>query len=245
MKQASVSVKSLQKQIQQLNEKLIQSERMNISGIMLSSITHDLNRALTNILGTVGIQLLQESKDNSVREDLERIKLSAQTCREIINNLLNFARAEFHLTKTNLHQLIDLCLDLCQYQLVSSKIEVIKNYSKNMFPVNISISYMEYVFINLILNAVDAVQENGRITITTDYSKKSNRITIKISDNGCGISEKNISNIFKPFFTTKSQRMGLGLAMADRIVKKHNGLIKVESKADKGSSFIIELPACR
>jgi len=242
MKQKAISVKSLQKQIEQLNNRLVQSERINVSGIMLSAIVHDINRALTNILGTAGIRLLEETIDDSVREDFERIKLSAQTCREIINNLISFVKTEFRLTKTDIHKLIDLCVDLCQYQLVSSKIEVVRNYDKNIPLVNISMSDMQHAIINLILNSVDAVSENGRVMISTDYLKKSKKITITVSDNGGGIPRENIPNIFTQFFTTKSQRMGLGLTIADRIIKKHNGFIDVKSEINKGSSFKITLP---
>jgi signal transduction histidine kinase len=172
---------------------------------------------------------------------LENIKEGATRTVGIAKTVRVFSRKnESVMRKTDIHHEIDAALNLLQPQYKNKNI-IIKEYGDipaiECFP-----EKLNQVFTNIILNAIDAVKEQGEIRIKTE--RNGNKINISFKDNGAGISEENINKIFEPFFTTKPEDKGtgLGLAISFSIISKHNGSINVKSQVGQGAEFIITLP---
>jgi signal transduction histidine kinase len=125
------------------------------------------------------------------------------------------------------------------------QIQVVKNYAEDLPPISVDREQIKQVFLNVLLNAVDATPENGEITVKTRSFMKpggESYVQIEFTDNGCGIPEEFLEDIFNPFFSTKSKGSGLGLSISHQIIQDHRGYIDVESQVNKGSSFFINLP---
>ncbi len=173
------------------------------------------------------------------------IKLGVDRTKEIVNSLRTFARVdndEFVLT--DLHQTIDSSIILMGKQ-SKNQIEIIKQYG-NIHEVECSPGKLSQVFMNILVNAVHAIEKDGKIIISTSETEKNNKryVLIGFKDNGCGIKPEIVEKIFEPFFTTKDvgEGTGLGLSISYSIVKKHNGFIEVETEENKGTEFKIFLP---
>lgn len=247
-------------ELKSAQEQLIQSEKMTSLGIMSSGVAHELNNPLTSVLLIADILLYEMPPDNPWKKDLQEIKKSALRCKDIINNLLGFARhQEFHIQTTDVNEVIENTLSLAQYQINAARVEIVKKYEKNLPPVEMSVSHIEQVFLNIILNAIDAMPSGGTLTITTstrvitekfrratDIFKQGQQVvSVSFSDTGKGITRENLIKIFDPFFTTKEpgKGTGLGLSVVYGIVQRHKGTIKAESDGEgKGATFTITLP---
>jgi two-component system NtrC family sensor kinase len=179
------------------------------------------------------------------RESVQKIVIQANSCRDIIRGLLDFSRQRKpQKTLCNINQVLDQCVSLLENQAIFHNIEIIKNFDSELPMVVIDPSQMERVFMNLIINAAEAIDGNGRLTLVTRSDPKKDFIELEFIDTGHGISEENMERIFDPFFTTKEtgHGVGLGLAISYGIVKEHKGSILVESELDKGTTFIVRLP---
>jgi len=241
-------------------EQLLQSEKLRSLGIMASGIAHELNNPLTAILGTSDIVLYSAPPDAPWKKDLEEIKKAALECKDIINNLLSFARNQkLRFQTSDIHRVIDRTLNLCQGTIDKSNIKVIKQYAKNLPSVEISVARIQGVFTNIILNAVDAMPHGGTLTITTSSKVINDKlyrstdtfkhgqevISIVFTDTGKGIPKKKLTRVFVPFFTTKEpgRGTGLGLTIAYWIVQQHNGRIIAQSQGEgRGAVFTVTLP---
>ncbi|MEW6040505.1 MAG: response regulator, partial [Elusimicrobiota bacterium] len=232
------------KELQDTQKQLIQSEKMAALGQLAGGAAHELNNPLTTVLGTAQILMTEISKDNPLQKDLKEIEESAQRCKEIINNMLNFARQhEFSLEPADINSVIDTTLDLCQHQIELQKVKIKKKYGKNLPFVNISPFHIQQIFFNIILNAQQAMPDGGNLTITTKLVK--GKVEISFTDTGVGIKKENLVKIFEPFFTTRKigKGTGLGLSVSYGIVQKHKGTIKAKSEGEgKGATFIVTLP---
>jgi signal transduction histidine kinase len=225
-----------------LQQQLLTSEKLASIGILSAGVAHEINTPLTGISSYV--QILQKKLSNT-RHSRILGKIEAQTERvaRIIKNLLNFARipseSSFH--RVNLKESLEEIISLIEYKLKTMHISLELNLSP-VKPLWGEGERLQQVFINIILNAIDAMPKGG--TLKIELSKMNNEAIIKIKDTGTGIKDQHLTHIFDPFFTTKGsgKGTGLGLSISYAIIQEHEGHIAAESMSGKGSTFTIYLP---
>jgi signal transduction histidine kinase len=178
------------------------------------------------------------------RQDLDRILGDVQRCSDIVKQLLEFSRqTNREIQAHDINQAVSRTLFLLENQTLFQNIKVEKNLAPDIPPVPVDIQQMNQVFMNIILNAADAMEGNGKLTLKTYRSAGRDRVCIEISDTGPGIPEEVLPHIFDPFFTTKEQGKGtgLGLSLVYGIVENHGGRISARNNPGQGATFIIEL----
>lgn len=145
---------------------------------------------------------------------------------------------------SNVNTILQECIALVENQATFQNIQIVKDFQDDLPLVVLDPSQIERVFINIIINAAEAMDGEGQLELTTHYDPSDDSIEVTITDTGCGIKEDDIINIFDPFFTTKEvgHGTGLGLAISYGIIKSHKGSVSVESEVGKGSTFIFRLP---
>lgn len=241
---------SLQKRDDQLKEfatqRIMESERLALVGQLSANIAHELNNPLQGII-TFSHLLLEDGAcdDATTRFSLEKIVGQANRCRDIIRGLLDFSRQRKpEKALCNINEVLHECASLVEHQALFHNILVIKYFQEDLPMAIIDHAQIERVFINMIVNAAEAMEGSGHLTISTRYKPESDFVEIAFSDTGPGISEMNQKKIFDPFFTTKDigHGTGLGLAISYGIIKGHKGSISVESEIGRGATFIIGLP---
>ncbi|MBT3389555.1 MAG: HAMP domain-containing protein [Chloroflexi bacterium] len=241
---------SLQKRDDQLKEfatqRIMESERLALVGQLSANIAHELNNPLQGIV-TFSHLLLEDGAcdDATTRFSLEKIVGQANRCRDIIRGLLDFSRQRMpEKALCNVNEVLHECASLVEHQALFHNILVIKYFQEDLPMAIIDHAQIERVFINMIVNAAEAMEGSGHLTISTRYKPESDFVEIAFSDTGPGISEANQKKIFDPFFTTKDvgHGTGLGLAISYGIIKGHKGSISVESEIGRGATFIIGLP---
>lgn len=229
-----------------LENQLLQAEKLSSLGLMAAGVAHEVNTPITGISSYTQM-LLKETPDSDGRKEiLEKIEKQTFRAAEIVNGLLNFARmngSEYEDLAVN--HLITESLLLLEHQMRQSHIQVETKLDDSIPPVYGNSGKLQQVFINLLLNARDAMPSGGSLRIGT--AKNDSMVVIDIEDSGIGISEENIKRIYDPFFTTKTtgKGMGLGLAVTYGIIQEHGGRIFVDSAPGKGAHFRIKLPTRR
>ena len=228
-------------------EKIMQSERLALVGQLSANVAHELNNPLQGIV-TYSHLLLEDGaceQNEEVKANLQKIVVQANRCRDIIRGLLDFSRHKNpDKTLCNVNSLLQGCISLVEKQAIFLNIKVVLNLADNLPMVILDPSQVERVFLNLIINAAEAMDGNGRLTLTTRLNRKRKTVEIKVQDTGHGIAAENMKKIFDPFFTTKEtgHGVGLGLAISYGIVKEHNGNLTVESEPEKGTIFTVSFP---
>ncbi len=227
-------------------QRIMESERLALVGQLSANIAHELNNPLQGIV-TFSHLLLEDSecKDATTQFSLEKIVGQANRCRDIIRGLLDFSRQRKpDKTLINVNEVIHECISLVEHQALFHNIEVILHLQDDLPMAIIDASQIERVFINMIINAAEAMEGSGHLSISTRYGPRRDCVEIAFQDTGPGISEGNLKKIFDPFFTTKDvgHGTGLGLAISYGIVRSHRGTINVNSTEGQGTTFIIALP---
>jgi two-component system NtrC family sensor kinase len=239
------SLKDHNDQLQKMNEHLAKTEKLRALGEMAAGVAHEINNPLGGILLYSSIILEDLPEDSPLRDTIQKIIYQTNRCKEIVQSLLDFARTPTdEMVPLQVNQVINTSLKLVRDQSMFHSIEIESLFAGNIPEVMGDRSKLEEVFLNLFINAADAMKGGGKLTIKTELNTN-NSIRISISDTGKGISEESISHIFEPFFTTKEpgQGTGLGLSIAYGIIEKHNGTIDAVCIQDQGTTFIICLPA--
>ncbi len=237
--------KRMQRELEETQMQLLQSEKMSSLGKLAAGIAHEINNPLGGIMIFANMILEDLSEDDDKRDDLKRIVSEATRCKNIVKGLLEFSRqTDSTMELTDINRLIEQGMSLLENQAIFHNIKIIKTLDTELPLVKCDSARLSQVFINIILNAVDAMGEKGTFTIETHYEKDKNIAEITFTDTGCGIPEDIINKIFDPFFTTKDigKGTGLGLSMSYGIVKDHGGTINIQSTVGEGTKFIIELP---
>lgn len=226
-----------------LEEQLQQSDKLSSIGLLAAGVAHEVNTPLTGI-SSYSQMLMQQIPENDPRHQLlEKIYRQTSRASSIVNNLLNFSRvSDARFAPVDLNRVIDDTIQLLDAQLRNTRIEVLRRYDEQLPSAPGNAPKLQQVFMNLILNARDAMPEGGSLEIATDTREES--IQISFRDNGVGISAENMARIYDPFFTTKQigKGTGLGLAVSYGIIQDHGGHITVESKPGEGTIFMITLP---
>ena len=237
-------VEERSEELKKTQNQLIQSEKMASLGMMAAGIAHEINNPLTTILINSHLLLEDSACGKSAQEELKLIADEATRCGKIVQGLLDFARQtkpEMKLVDINL--ILKQTLAIIESQASFHNIVLNKKLANQLPQIMVDVNQMKQVFMNIILNAAEAMPEGGVLTISTSLSDDKGYAYVTFADSGCGISQGNIDKLFDPFFSTKkSKGTGLGLAVSYGIVTKHNGDIEVESELGKGSTFTVKLP---
>ena len=226
-----------------VKKKIMKSERLAMIGQLAAGVAHEINNPLGSIL-IYSHLLLEDLEEKDIhRENLEKIVNQATRCKEIVKGLLDFSRqTEPKMNQRDMNKIVNEVLSLVERQVMFQNIKVTKKLSKSLPMVMLDEAQIQQVFMNIVLNAVEAMEGQGELIIET--TSNGEFIETKFIDTGCGISEQNIEKLFEPFFSYKKKGygIGLGLAISYGIIKKHNGEIIVKSEVGKGSTFTIRLP---
>jgi PAS domain S-box-containing protein len=234
-----------------IEQQMIQTSKLAAVGELASGVAHEINNPLASIAGYAEdlLDLFQEKQNlsdedrNEFEEDLTTIIEQTHRCKKITQNLLDFARTgDFELIYTDINQLLEKTLLLFEPEAKFGKVQIIRNFAAGLPMVETDPSQLQQVFLNLLNNAIDAVNAGGKISVTSNYD---NGLThIRFTDDGVGIPEKNLKKIFDPFFTTKSpgSGTGLGLSICYRIMEKLKGKLLVQSKEKLGTTFTVIIP---
>ena len=227
----------------QLEQQLLEREKLSSIGLLAAGVAHEVNTPLAGISSYAQMLLQQVQEGDPKRKLLEKIQLQTVRASGIINNLLNFSRTgDSQFCEVDVNHVLDDTLQLLEPQLRNAKFEIVRNYGERLAPAYGSASKLQQVFMNLILNARDAMPGGGRLTIHTRAIDTS--LVVDFRDTGVGIAPEHIARIYDPFFTTKEtgQGTGLGLALSYGIIQEHSGRIFVESRPGEGAHFTIKLP---
>jgi len=230
-----------------LQEQLIRSEKMAALGQLSAGIAHEIRTPLTSI--KIFIQSLEKELDldENQKEDFTIIRKEIDRINENVTRFLNFARPEEpQFQRINIQAIVMDTLNLLTARIKGNNIDLEIFLTEDLPPVLGDPKQLEQVFLNLLLNAIEAMPRKGTLAIRSAVKRIPNSpeemLQLSIQDTGCGIPEKDRPYLFDPFFTTKEGGTGLGLSIVYSIVQKHNGQIEVQSEPRKGSSFILSLP---
>lgn len=236
---------AMEQKLQETHLQLVNSEKMASLGKLAAGIAHEINNPLGGILIYASLMMEDLPEEDPKRTDLARIVQEAGRCKEIVKSLLEFARqTEPKKEPTDINRAIQDGLFFLVNQALFHNIQIIKELDPALPRVYGNASQLKQVFMNIIVNAAEAMHGNGTLTIKTFVSPDRKRVIIEFTDTGEGIPEENLSRIFDPFFTTKEvgKGTGLGLATSFGIIQEHGGEIHVRSKVGEGATFSIELP---
>ncbi|MBU4343892.1 MAG: PAS domain S-box protein, partial [Proteobacteria bacterium] len=225
---------------------LAQAEKMSSIGQLAAGVAHEINNPLGVIECYANLIRKESRPDSQAIKDIEIIKKHTLQCKSVVEDLLNFARvSEPKMVKADINACIEGVLSVVERQMNKENIAVQRKFSPDIPLITMDVQKMKQVFMNLIMNAGQAIEKDGVITIVTEFQQKDKLVAIHIEDTGCGIAKKDVDQIFDPFFTTKGvgSGTGLGLSVSYGIIEQHGGQIHVKNAQGKGSIFTIILPA--
>jgi two-component system, NtrC family, sensor kinase len=231
-----------------LENNLIQAGKLTAIGQLAAGVAHEINNPLTVINANAEMLKMFIPMDDENYESVDLIARAGERATKVVRGLLDFARqTRYDFESASLNDSIRQTLDLVAYQFGSANIEVTLDMADELPPVMASWEHLKSVWLNLLVNARDAVQdlpENRRIEISTRSGPNGNQVHVVVRDNGRGMAPAELVHIFEPFYTTKDpgKGTGLGLATSHRIIEQHQGQIEVISNPGEGSTFIVRLP---
>jgi two-component system NtrC family sensor kinase len=232
-------------ELQKVQVQLMQSEKLAFLGRLASGVAHEINSPLTGIL-TFAHLLMRKVKNNpEIQEELKLIIQETTRVSTIVRGLLDFAReSKPQKRPCSINELILHTLSLVEHQSVFQNIHILKDLGAQIPLILLDANQIQQVFMNILLNAADAMPAGGSLNISTAFAPGDSFLRVNFTDTGCGISKEIIHRIFDPFFTTKTGRKGtgLGLAVSYGIIERHQGKIEVQSEQGRGTSFTIKLP---
>jgi two-component system cell cycle sensor histidine kinase/response regulator CckA len=240
-----------------LEAQFIQSQKMQAVGQLAGGVAHDFNNLLTAIIGFCDLLLLRHKPGDPSFSDIMQVKQNSNRAANLVRQLLAFSRQQT--LRPNVQDMTDILTEVSHLirRLIGSNIDLDVMHGQTLGLVKVDVGQMEQVLINLAVNARDAMQDGGKLTITTSNFEKRKLIQrgddqmppgqwvmIEVTDTGCGIPEENLERIFEPFFTTKDvgQGTGLGLATVYGIIRQTGGYLHVDSEIGIGTTFTIYLP---
>jgi len=230
-------------QIKELEKQIQHSDKLALIGQIAAGIAHEIGTPLNVISGNAEYIMMEMGENNPYKEELETIISQAERIANLIKQLLEFARPRKpNYTKVNVNNELHHVVELLKHQFEKSNIKLNLKFSEDIPSIYADCSQIHQVFLNIIVNAIQAINQNGVIEIET--FAKDGYVNIKFKDNGVGILPEHLDKIFEPFFTTKEagKGTGLGLAVSKRIMDEHRGKIEVESTPGKGTIFTVKFP---
>jgi signal transduction histidine kinase len=245
LEEANLSLKSRNDELKELHKELIRSERMAAVGELAAGLSHEIDNPIGVILGFAELLLEDMPADDPRREDLVTILEESKRCKRIVRGLLDFSRPPvLGVVPTQINEVIRRTVDAARSQRIFKAVDVALNLSPGIPEITADPDRLRQVFMNLLLNAVQAMPEGGKIVISTEFDKDGGLIKAVFADTGTGIPQEDQEKVFEPFFTTKrpGEGTGLGLAICARLLEEHGGTVSVQSETGEGSVFTVTLP---
>ena len=230
--------------LQQTQQELLHKERLASMGQLSAGVAHEINNPLGTILLFADILYQETAVTDPHREDLKLIIDETVRCKNIVADLLNFARQQEVLAQeTDLHVLLEQVVAALAHEPIFANVNVVRHFDPALPPILADPAQLQQVFLNLLRNGAEAMAGRGVLTLTT-RPLPSEQVEIQVSDTGCGIPAENFGKLFTPFFTTKGvgKGTGLGLSIVYGIIKMHRGQITVQSEVGQGTTFTVTLP---
>jgi len=260
VEERTAELKRINEQLKQTQLQLIQSAKMASVGLLATGVAHEINNPLSVISGEAWMLLKDENKDKETKDASKAMLEQAERIKGITEKLLEFSRRkEPKCLPLDVNQDIEKSISLLSYQAKMEKIKIVKELSIDLPRPLGDENQLQEIFLNIMLNATQAMEEGGRLTIRTrveeitkygrretDILKLGQRVVvIEFEDTGKGMDEGTLMKVFTPFFTTKEKHTGLGLYICRGIIENHKGIIEVQSKLGEGSTFTIKLPVSK
>jgi two-component system, NtrC family, sensor kinase len=231
---------------------LIEAEKFALLGKIAGGVAHEINNPIMSVLGFTGMagKRLQEGdpspeKINECTNYLNIVQAEAERCIGIVENISRFYRHKrSEMAPVRIQEVIEAAISVARLHMNQGHIEIVTQLSPDLPPILANQGLLQQVFVNILLNARDAMEQGGILSVVTGFENPP-WVTVRISDTGTGIKPEDIQKIFTPLFTTKGEGKGtgLGLSISQDIIKRHNGTIEVDSVPGKGTTFIIRLPS--
>jgi len=247
--------RTLEEQVQEKTRDLevaqaqvMRSEKLSSLGILAAGVAHELNSPLTGILTFAHLLLPTTAEGSQERADLELIVNETQRCATIIRQLLDFSHeTEPETKRSSVNGVLRRALSLVERQALFHDIRVEQHLDGALPPLDLDSSQMEQVFLNLLMNAAEAMPDGGTLTLESRLDAATDTVQVVVRDTGVGIPPENLGRVFDPFFTSKEpgKGTGLGLAVTYGILQRHGGGVTVESEPGQGTTFTITLPVPR
>ena len=239
---------SVETALEEQRQRSFQNEKMMAMGGLMAGVAHELNNPLSVVVGHA-MMLLEEADDPDVRRKMGKISNAAERCAKIVKAFLTMARQDaLRMDETDLNEVIETAIEVARYgEAVGDQCHIDVALQDGMAPIYCDVDQITQVVINLLLNAAQALGEEGGRIIVRSAIHRSGQAQIIVEDNGIGIADALRARIFEPFFTTKrmGQGTGIGLAMCHRIVSAHEGTISLETPGGGGARFTVSLPTDR
>jgi two-component system, NtrC family, sensor histidine kinase HydH len=228
-------------QVKKLEEDLRRSERLAVLGKMAAGVAHELRNPLSSIKGLALVLQSKFSGENQDRETANILVQEVERLNRSISELLDYARPQkLQKDEVDLHVLLHKAVSLLNIDAEAAGVEMVTDFPEILPRIYADEDKLNQVFLNLFLNSIQAMDDGGTLSVVT--SKTVDTIKITITDTGCGIASENLGRVFDPYFTTKPEGTGLGMAMSAKIVEEHGGTITFESSEGQGTSVVVEIP---
>lgn len=230
--------------LQQTQRELLHKERLASMGQLSAGVAHEINNPLGTILLLADILYKETAVTDPKRDDLKLIIDETVRCKNIVADLLNFARQQEVLAQeTDIHALLDQVVEILSHEPIFTGVTVVRLYDPTLPHIQADPAQLQQVFINLLRNSAEAMANSGTLTLKT-RQLNGQKVEIQVADTGCGIPVDDLGKLFTPFFTTKGvgKGTGLGLSIVYGIIKMHRGQIFVQSQVGQGTTFTVVLP---
>ena len=239
-------LQKIERDLKQTHKMLVQSEKMAGLGRLAAGVAHEINNPLSGVMLYANLVQEELGEDHPCGEDMDIIIREAERCKVIIADLLEFShQTSYEMKRVDLNEQIRAVLQLVEKQALFYNIKITLRLEEDLAKVSGNPIRLNQIIMNIIINAAQAMEGEGALTVTTRNRANRNNAEMMIADTGPGIDEEILPNIFDPFFTTKSTRegTGLGLSVSYAIVKEHKGTIRADSEVGKGTTFTMRFPA--
>lgn len=227
---------------------MVQAEHLATMGELAAGVAHEIRNPLAGIAGAIEIITKEFPQDHPDREVLEDLRQEVRRIEKVLNDLLIYARPKPpQFIRADLKETVARTLQLARQQTGTKRVEFSIQLPPTIPPFRVDPEQLHQVLLNLVLNGIQAIEQEGKITIaatllSSNAPERPEALEISVSDTGQGIPPEHRDRIFRPFYTTKRGGTGLGLSLCRRIISQHGGTLHVESELDKGSRFVIRLP---
>ncbi|MHC1596907.1 MAG: two-component system sensor histidine kinase NtrB [Methermicoccaceae archaeon] len=226
---------------EEMERKLVQAEKMAALGRLSAAIAHEINNPLTGITNYLAL-LKNHTHDRELSRFIRPIEREVERISGLVRGLLEFYQPKQMVREVCINDVVEDVLSLLSDSLKMHNIRVLKRLDRSVPPIMVSVDQMRHVLINLVVNSIDAIGEDGQIHVSTSHDERS--VVLRVRDTGCGIPEEVLPYVFEPFFSTKHKTTGtgLGLFVSYGIVKELGGRIEVKSEHGKGTEFSLTFP---
>ena len=231
--------------LQKLNEQLIQTEKLAAAGTLAAGVAHEVNNPLASISSLIQILQARHSEDDDTSEMLRLVSMQITRITQVTRDMMEFAHTRPpERAEQDINQLVEASIRLASFDKAFQRLTLTTPLDTSSPPIYADAGQLQQVFLNLLLNARDAMPDGGDLKVSTRYDSKADEIVVEVTDNGAGIAAENRAHIFDPFFTTKpaGKGTGLGLAVCYGIITAHNGRIEIDRNNGRGTRVRILLP---